>query len=278
MIVAARVSADTRFPVVFEHPTLGRLLPFDPTDAATPLGDLPRDQQGSRALIIAGGKGELVTMPLLPATASRTESVTVARYEPGGALAAKVTRQYYGQSAVRLRRLSRSQDRDEFRKSFEGGLSRRLGGLTLARIEPQDHMEEGSFALAMEMSINQFGQLMQDRLFVVAPGTLVPLPDYTFTTQERKAPIELMGGLRKDRVALTLPSHFKLDELPDPARLETPYGSYKAAWSYQNGVLAFVHELQVRDQLVPAADYAKVRQFFEDVGSAQTAAVVLLTP
>jgi hypothetical protein len=85
-----------------------------------------------------------------------------------------------------------------------------------------------------------------------------------------------MGSSRKDRVTLALPGHFKLDELPDPVKLETPYGTYRAAWSYQNGLLAFVQEMEVRDLLVPVADYAGVRQFFEDMSAAQASAVVLL--
>lgn len=276
MIVAVKVSGETRLPVVFEHARLGRLLPFDPTDPYTPLGDLPREQQGSRALIVAGAQGELATMPLLAPSANRIESVTEARYEMDGALAATVKRQYYGQAAARLRRLSRSQGQDEFRKSFESGLSRRLGGLTLGRIEAQDQMEQGRLDLQMEMSLKQFGQLMQERLLVITPGALAPTPEYGFTAQDRKAPIELMGSLRKDRVTLAVPAHFQLDELPDAVKVESPYGAYKAAWSYGNGVVAFVQEMEVRDVLVPAAEYTAVRRFFEQVSGAQASAVVLL--
>ena len=111
---------------------------------------------------------------------------------------------------------------------------------------------------------------------MITLGALVPPPEYGFTNRDRKSPVELVGSSRKDRVTLALPGHFKLDELPDPVKLETPYGTYRAAWSYQNGLLAFVQEMEVRDLLVPVADYAGVRQFFEDMSAAQASAVVLL--
>ena len=71
-IVAVRVSDAIEMPTVLAAP-LGRLLIFDPTDSITPLGDLPEQEQGSRALVIAGNQGALLTMPRLAAVASRIE-------------------------------------------------------------------------------------------------------------------------------------------------------------------------------------------------------------
>ena len=45
------------------HPSLGRLLIFDPTDDNTPVGDLPDHEQGSFALLVAGDDGALLRMP-----------------------------------------------------------------------------------------------------------------------------------------------------------------------------------------------------------------------
>jgi len=81
-IIAVRVSPETNLPTVIQHPRLGRLLIFDPTDPDTPLGDLPEDEQGSRALVVAGAQGDLVEMPLLPANANRVESTVEAGWTP----------------------------------------------------------------------------------------------------------------------------------------------------------------------------------------------------
>jgi len=62
-ISAIRVGADTQSPAVLDHPKLGRLLFFDPTDPYVTLGYLPGHEQGSLALLGAGDDGGLVRIP-----------------------------------------------------------------------------------------------------------------------------------------------------------------------------------------------------------------------
>src|SRR5215510_1039457 len=50
-IIAVKVSDQTQASTIIQHPTLGRLLIFDPTDQETPIGDLPFHLQGSLALL-----------------------------------------------------------------------------------------------------------------------------------------------------------------------------------------------------------------------------------
>jgi hypothetical protein len=77
MIIAIQVDDSITSPVAFVHPVLGRLLLFDPTDTGTPLGDLPEDEQGSYALVIAGKQGDLVQLPSAPAESNRSD-ITIA--------------------------------------------------------------------------------------------------------------------------------------------------------------------------------------------------------
>src|SRR4030095_11554060 len=72
-IIAVKVSDETQAPTIVKHPSLGRLLIFDPTDDDTPFGDLPNHEQGSYALILAGDAGELMKMPVTPPEANRLE-------------------------------------------------------------------------------------------------------------------------------------------------------------------------------------------------------------
>ncbi|MFN2532365.1 MAG: DUF3857 domain-containing protein, partial [Pyrinomonadaceae bacterium] len=72
-IVAIKISDNTVTSSTIQHPTLGRLLIFDATDEHTLLGDLPVEEQGSLALIIAGDAGGLERMPTLPPESSRLD-------------------------------------------------------------------------------------------------------------------------------------------------------------------------------------------------------------
>src|SRR6185503_16953435 len=72
-IIAVKITDDTQAATIVKHPRLGRLLIFDPTDPDTPLGNLPYDEQGSFALIVAGNDGILLRMPTTPPETNRLE-------------------------------------------------------------------------------------------------------------------------------------------------------------------------------------------------------------
>ncbi len=275
-IVAVKVSADTKLPSVLEHPKLGRLLIFDPTDPVTPVGGLPADEQNSYALVIAGADGELLKMPQLPIEANRVERRVDAHLDASGQLSAHVLIQYYGESASITRYAIRHQSADELRRSLEKSFSRRLGHLTLDKITPTDYSDENRMDLAVDLSLTQFGQFMQDKMLLLRPGLLAPDPDYIFTTKQRKLPVRLSPLARKEFVAIQFPSGFAVDEMSEPAVLAGPYGAYAASWKNANGVLTFEQSLETKDVVAPASEYGKVKDFFDTVAGAQAATVVLL--
>jgi transglutaminase-like putative cysteine protease len=272
-IIAIRAPSGSEAPAVLDHARLGRLLLFDPTNKFTPLGDLPRGEQGSLALVEAGTAGELVRVPFLP---SRYESMIEATMQPDLSLATHEQVHYFGQSAVDVRRWVRSEKPDELKKAFERGLARGLGGVVIDRLEPADRMEEGRLDLRLDLTVRQFGQLMQGHLLVVTPGALASSSGYGFHTKERKLPVRLEASQREEAVKLSVPSQFRIDELPDPVELEGPYGTYKATWKAQGGIVEFQQSVEVKPLLVPASDYVKVKAFFERIDSARGSAVVLV--
>ncbi|HEU0123733.1 MAG TPA: hypothetical protein VFQ91_24595, partial [Bryobacteraceae bacterium] len=275
MIIAVQAPSDAALPTILEYPALGRLLFFDPTDPYTPVGDLPSDEQGSHALVIAGEKGGLVRIPLTPASSNRVVSETAAVMTPAGGVTVKTSQKYYGQSASALRSFSRRVDEATFRRYFERILTRRLGGLTLQAIQGVDS-PSGEWDLSLEFKALQLGKLMQDRLLIVAPGAMVSSRPYAFPPMQRKLPVKLEAQVRQDRVVLQLPEGFQMDELPDPVQLKGPFGEFRAKWKAEGGTLEMEQTLEVYDSTVPAADYAKVRDFFEQVGGAEGAAAVLV--
>jgi len=276
MIVAVRVSADTKAPTVVDYPKLGRLLIFDPTDPSTPVGDLPEREQGNHALLVAADNGDLITMPLLPPELNRIESTAQAKLNPDGSLSADLERHYFGQPASNLRYTNTLGEHDELRRDLQDALSYRLGGLTLNQFDVTDHLAEDRFDMKMDVSVRQFGQILQNRLLMVSPGALGRRHGYEFPSKPRQFPIELRAEAYHDSVSLEVPAQFKVDELPDPVRLAGPYGSYSAEWKADGSRVRFEQSLEVNDTMAPATDYAKVRQFFEKVESAQNSSVVLV--
>jgi len=275
-IVAIRVSDAIALPTVLPDTPLGRLLIFDPTDPITPVGDLPKNEQGSRALLIASDRGTLLSMPMLPATANRVESTVDAVMDSEGRIEARLRRTYYGQSGVALQEVDKLDGHAELKKLFERGLSRRLVGLALKRIETGRAPDQNRLAVNLDFSSDRFGQIMQGKLFVVRPGLLSSGGDYLFTPRQRSAPIRLRSDLRHDSIRIQLPPGFKLDELPAAAKIENQYGRLEASWVVREDQIVMEQTLEIRDTVAPASEYPQVRAFFDQVAGAQGAPVVLV--
>jgi len=274
-IVAIKISRATNVPAIIEHPALGRLLIFDPTDPVTPVGDLPEYEQGSYALVIAGAEGDLLKMPRLPVASQRIERTVTAQLGADGNLAAHSITEYFGQSASYMRYVSKHGGADELKRRLEHSFTHRLGGVSLTKIDPSDRPLDHRLDLAVDFSVGQFGQTMQ-KLLIVKPGTLVPDPEYVFTNKERKTPVKLESRLRKDSVTIGLPAGFAVDEIPDPIEVQSPYGSYRASWTSGNGIVTFEQSLEVKDTIAPVSEYSGVRSFFDKLSAAQSAAAVLV--
>src|SRR6185369_12492288 len=123
-IIAVKLADATQAATVINHPSLGRLLIFDPTDDNTPVGDLPSHEQGSFALIVAGDAGALMRMPTTPPEANLLERRADVVLSPDGSITASVHEQAAGQSAVAQRGELRSRSRADYVKLIERWVTR----------------------------------------------------------------------------------------------------------------------------------------------------------
>ncbi len=274
-IIAVQVPAGVQVPTVLDAKQLGQLLIFDPTDPITPVGDLPEEEQGSYALIVAGARGALLSMPLLPPSANRIDGTVEGTINTDGRLVAKIDRQYFGQSSIPLRAVKMLRGNDDLKKRFESGFGRRLAGSSIAKVTAENAPSENAVSVHVELGAERFG-LMQGKLLITRPGLLTSGGDYYFASKQRTAPIKLDADLRHDSVRVKLPAGFKPDELPAPAKIESDWGRLEASWTLRDGEVVMEQTLEIREATVAPAEYAKVRDFFDRVNGAQAAPVVLV--
>ncbi len=275
-IVAIHISPETKLAAVLDHPRLGRLCIFDPTDPVTPVGDLPGQEQGSYMLVTAGAQGDLVQAPQLPPESNRIDRIVRAEWNGDGGIVAHAVTQYFGQSGSGMRYATREEGMDELKRGLERSFSRRLGAVTLDKVTPADHAQEGWMEMAVDFGVGQFGQSLQNRMLVLRPGTLLADPDYIFANKDRQLPVLLSAHLRKDTVAIQLPPGFTVDEMPQPVAVASPYGTYRAFWKAGDGSIVFEQVTEVKDTLAAAGEYPRVKEFFDKVSGGQSAPVVLL--
>ncbi len=275
-IIAVKVSDATVSLAVMTHPTLGRLLIFDATDAFTPVGDIPDYLQGSKALIIAGDSGGLATMPLIPAENALLERRIEATMAADGAISGKIVERAKGQTSTAFRRELRELSAADYRKGLEGWLTRGATGTQLLKHSTQDRPETASFDLDVEFSAPRYAQIMQGRLFVFKPVVVGRRRDIDFTETKRNSPVEIESLAMTETATFTLPAGFVVDETPDAVDLTAPFGTYSTKYEVKGQTLVFTRSLKTNRTLVPADKYDSVRSFFSKIRDAEQSPVVLI--
>lgn len=273
-IIAIRVSDATQAATIVQHPTLGRLLIFDPTDDSTMVGDLPEHEQGSLALVIAGDAGALMRMPVTPAETNRLDRQADVALSVEGTITAKLREQSVGRAAVAERRAYRELSRTQYVKRIEEWITRGAPGATVSKVEPADDSAAGRFTLDVEFSA-AYGQLMQKRLLVFKPAIVSRQESLALTEPLRAHPVILNPRAFTETVVFKLPAGFDVDELPDAVKLDTSFGAYSTAYEVKDGHLHFTRKLIVQRATIPVGEYVKVRGFFEKIRAAEQAPIVL---
>jgi Domain of Unknown Function with PDB structure (DUF3857)/Transglutaminase-like superfamily len=275
-IIAVKVSDETQSPTVVKHPSLGRLLIFDPTDDDTPVGDLPDHEQGSYALIVAGDAGELMKMPVTPPEANRLERTVEAELGADGALTAKVSERSFGQAAVEERRLFKRAERPQYVKYIERWVTQTAPSANVLKSEPTDDARQGKFALDVEFKSPNYAQLMRGKLMVFKPAIVSRRSSVFLTEAKRKHPVVLDSEAYDETVRIKLPEGFEVDEMPDAVELNQPFGNYAAKCEVKEGHLIFRRSLSLKAGTIPVEQYASVRGFFERIRGVEQTPVVLV--
>jgi transglutaminase-like putative cysteine protease len=274
-IVAVKVSDETKAASVIQHPALGRLLIFDATDPSTPVGDLPDDEQGSFALIAAGDGGSLVRMPVTTPEENMLTREVEAGLAPDGSLTATLRERREGQSAARMRGMFKGLAPSDYTRVIERWVSGGATGAKFSKIEPTDAHAEGRFALDVEFTATAYAQSMQNRLLVFNASVLSRSDTVSLPGATRKYPVVLEANAFTETVRFKLPAGFDIDELPDPVKIDSDFGSYTASYEVRDGQLLYTRKLVQRAATIPADKYADVRAFFGRVRASEEAPVVL---
>lgn len=275
-IIAIKIGDETKALSVVSHPTLGRLLIFDPTDPYTQVGDLPEEEQGSLALIDHKDTDALLKMPMFPAEMNRLERSVDVTLGPAGEITGKLNEKTLGQSAVaeraRLRRLSAAQ----YNTMIESWISRGATGAKSTKITPQDNHQAGDFNLDVEFTANSYAQIMQGKLMVFKPAIIGRLEQLSFTEGTRLHPYLIEATTYSETVKIKLPQGFDVDEIPSATKIETEFGKYNANYVVNGDVLTFTRSLKLNRSTIPANKYETVRSFFVRVHAAEQSQVVLM--
>lgn len=278
-ILAIRVDETLDLPATVVAEPWGRLLFFDPTDPRTLPGDLPAPLQGTLVHLGDPQFDGLIELPRIPpATGHGLVRKAMLSLTRDGSISGLVTSLGTGQAAAEMRRGLFSASTDEkLRELAREQLGDAVRAAQLRAVARTDDPATGDCGLTFEVAKSGFAQFLPNsmamaRLDVLGRGALPALP-----APERQWPVKLPAVALDDEIQLVLPAELAVEEVPSSTSLVSEYGRYDLSVSVADTTITLKRRVELNAQVVPPADYAKLKKFLSDLGKADRTSLLLRT-
>jgi hypothetical protein len=271
-ISAIRVGPETKAPAVLEDAKLGRLLFFDPTDPYVTPGYLPDHEQASLALVAIDGGG-LIRVPAAAPAAVQHERSVEAKLAADGSLSGSFVDKRTGEELGDARSHYRTESRPDYDRYVERWVGRSIPAGRATDIKVAD--TDNEFTLEAKFTSQRFAQKPQAQMMIFKPALLNNY-DVHLTEKTRKYPVVLDADCLLEKTRVDLPDGFKVDELPDAVKLESPFGKFNAAWTTEGNAVLFQRTFELPAQTVPVERYNDLKKFLDRVANAADSPVVLM--
>jgi len=261
---------------IVTHPRYGKLLLFDPTSTLTPVGFLPSFEQANYGMLTAADGGELIRMPLLPASVNRLARAAKLTLSTDGSITGSVEEIRQGDPAEGIRaRLLAAQGtgRAKVLESFLGSF---MGDFTLTKASVGNlGLYDKLFVMDYQFVAPSYAQMAGD-LLLLRPRVLGGKANTMLEEKERKYPVEFdTATVQTDQFDLTLPQGYVPDELPPPLKIEYDFATYSSKVEMIGGnVLRYTRTYQVKDVVVPSSRLEDLKHFYHQILTDESNAAV----
>ncbi len=271
-------TGDPSLIAVIQHPKLGKLLFFDPTNEVTPFGQIGGYLQANYGLLVAPDGGELVELPVQPANMNSVERTAKLSLDATGTLTGQVNEVRLGDRAWTQRWQLRTVTKDVDRiKPIENLLA---GSLAEFRITHAALINSTNTNLPFgyEYSFEAPNYAKNaGNLLLVRPRVLGNKSSALLETKEpRKFPIEFEGPARDtDTFDITLPAGYTVDDLPSPVDADFSFASYHSKSEVNGNIIHYTRTFEVKELSVPVSKAAELKQFYRTIAGDERNAAVL---
>jgi hypothetical protein len=269
---------DPSIVATIQHPRLGRLLFFDPTDEVTPFGQISGPLQSNYGLVVTPDGGELIELPEQPSSMNGIQRTGKLTLDAAGTLKGEVNETRMGDRAAserwRLRTVTKNTDRV---KPIEDLLA---GSLSLFRITQASlvNLEETDRPFGFRYSFDAADYAKNaGGLLLVRPRVLgIRASGLLETKEPRQFPVEFPGPARdSDTFDITIPDGYVVDDVPPPVDADYGFASYHAKTTVQGNVLHYTRTFEVKELSVPVSRVDELKKFYRIIASDERNTAVL---
>ena len=272
--------ADPSLVAIIQHPRLGPLLYFDPTNELTPFGEIGGYLQANYGLLVTPEGGELVELPEQPSAMNSIQRTGKLTLDPLGTLKGEVSETRLGDRASserwRLHNVTKSSDQIKpIEDLLAGSLS--LFNITHASIENLNHTDQ-PFGFHYSFEAHNYAK-NAGGLLLVRPRVLGVKSSAVLETKEpRKFPIEFDGPSRDtDTFEIEIPPGYVVDDIPPAVDADYSFASYHAKTEVNGNSIHYSRTLEVKELTVPVSHADDLKKFYRIIAGDERNTVVLKT-
>ena len=280
-IIAMKVpegSSDSSVAATIQHPKLGKLLFFDPTDEWTPIGQIQGALQGNYGLLVTPSGGELVELPKLPTAMNSIERHAKLTLDATGRLQGDVEEIRVGDRAWSQRATLLTVTREtEKIKPIESLLAGSLANFhivkaTVVNLQQTDQPFGFNYTFFTDNYAQSAGNLL-----LVRPRVFGRKSSGILETKEpRQFPVEFAGPqLDTDKFEITLPSGYVVDELPPPVDVDFGFASYHSKTEAKGNVIGYTRTFEIKELSVPVSKADELKKFYRIIAGDERNTAVL---
>jgi len=270
--------SDRSLVATLQHPRLGRILIFDPTDTFTPFGELRGDLQDNYGMLVTPEGGELIELPKLPTVTNGVQRTAKLTLDGEGNLKGDVHEIRVGDSARYQRHALRSvnQFADQI-KPIESLMAYSLGTFQVTKATVTNlHENRLPFEYHWSFVATDYGKRAGDLLLVRPRVFGVKTSDVLETKEPRKYALELPSPSRDtDTFEITLPAQYAVDDLPAPVDADYPFASYHSKAEVQGNVLKYTRTFEIKEVSIPVGEIGELRKLYRAIAGDERSTAVL---
>ncbi len=261
-----------------QHPRLGRLLFFDPTNELIPFGQVGGYLQGNYGLLVTPSGGELAELPQQPSAMNSVQRTAKLTLDATGTLKGEVKETRLGERASSERERLRTVTKDVDRiKPIEELLGSSLANYRITRASlVNEHMTDQPFGFNYTFEAPNYAK-NAGNLLLVRPRVIGQKGSGFLETKEpRRFPIEFEGPASDtDSFEITIPAGYAVDDVPPAVDADFGFASYHSKTEVKGNVVDYTRTFEVKQLSVPVDKAEELRKFYRIIASDERNTVVL---
>ncbi|MGO9862488.1 MAG: DUF3857 domain-containing transglutaminase family protein [Terriglobales bacterium] len=270
--------SDPSLVATLQHPKLGKILFFDPTDELTPFGYIRGQLQANYGLLVTPDGGELLQLPRQRPEFNGIQRTGTLVLDASGNLQGKIREIRLGDRALDERRTLRNTTKESDRiKPVEQLLADSLATFQITSLRIANVMETDR-PLVFDYSFQApgYAHAVGDML-LVRPRILGSKSSGILETAEpRRFAIELASAVSdSDTFEISLPPGYRVVDLAPPVDADFDFASYHSKTEVSGNTLRYVRKLELKELTVPANHADELKKFYRIINTDEQSTVVL---